>query len=270
MARSRGARVRNLKGETQTVFVRPATSRQELEEAYRLVYHSYLQRGYVAEDPARIRYTLFNMFPGTATFIGAANHDVVSTVTLIPDSPAGLPMDDIYRDELQPLRDQGRRITEVTMLADRRCDFERTIDMLLRLMKLVFDYATLVLKATDMCITINPRHEKFYRRFLLFEALGEMKTYPTVQDNPALLERLDLVRVREECEGRQHLIDQFFEDRTPLDEFDKRYRLSDDDVRYFCIELLPLLESASPEAMAHLREARPSCPWDEWLGRAAG
>ncbi|NIM71012.1 MAG: hypothetical protein GTO48_11300, partial [Xanthomonadales bacterium] len=76
---------------------------------------------------------------------------------------------EIYHEEVQPLRRRGRRLTEATMLADRRRQIRRALPMLMQLMKRVFDQATLMLHADDLCITINPRHETYYERYLLFE-----------------------------------------------------------------------------------------------------
>jgi hypothetical protein len=40
-----------------------------------------------------------------------------ATVSLVFDSPAGLPCDEVHGAELAPLRAQGRRLAEVTRLA---------------------------------------------------------------------------------------------------------------------------------------------------------
>ena len=248
----------------EAVDVRPASSRDELEKAYRLVYQSYLRRGYLAPDPDKIRVTAFNALPGTATFTSVVKDSVVATVSLVPDTPAQLPMDAIYHDKLQALRDSGRRLCEVTMLADRRVDIRRTLPMLLRLMKLVFDYTVLVLKATDLCITINPRHDDFYRRYLLFTPLGELRRYPSVRNNPALARRLDLVTVRERCKGNDLLQRLFYENRTPVPVFQNRYKMTSADLAYFLVEVSPALRDAPKRVLGYLRAQYPQCPWDEW------
>lgn len=255
-------------GLPEEVCVRPAASRDELEHAFRLVYVSYLQRGYVKPDPSEIRLNLHVIIPETMTFVGILNDEVIATVSLVPDTPIGLPMDDIYHDEVQALRERGRRVTEVSMLADRRLEIRRTLPMLMSLMKLVFDYATLVLKANDLCITINPRHEAFYRRYLLFSNLGGKRTYASVQDAPALAKRLDLDNVRAACAGIGLLERVFYESRTPHSTFEARYQLTCDDLHYFYVELTSLLAEAKPEAVAYLRERRPECPWDNWCTSA--
>ena len=177
--------------------------RAELESAYELVYHIYRSRDYIPANPSGLRLTIFNAFPSSVTFVGVVHDEVIATVSLIPDTPIGLPMDEIYRDEVQALRDAGRRLIEVTMLADRRLSVRRSLAMVLALMKLVFDYAALSLKATDLCITVNPHHDKFYDEYLLFSPLGGLRAYPSVSGNPSIARRQDLERVEEEFRRRR-------------------------------------------------------------------
>jgi len=244
----------------EAVTVHPVSSREELEQAFRLVYSSYLQRGYLVADPSEIRLGIHNMLPETATFVGLIRGEVIATVTVVPDSPIGLPMDEVYHDKTQALRDSGRTISEVTMLADRRLEIRRTLPMLMNLMK----YATLVLKANDLCITINPRHEAFYRRYLLFADMGEERSYHSVQDNPALAKRLNLDTVWEACSDSRLLQRVFFEERTAVSEFENRYALTCDDLHYFGFELTSVLRNPDPNEMDYLRDTHPSCPWDRW------
>jgi len=250
--------------------IRPSVSRWELEQAFRLVYLSFLQREYIEESASKLRFSIFNALPETVTFVADLREAIIATVTLVPDTPIGLPMDEIYHDEVQALRDQGRRLAEVTMLADRRHEIRRALPVVMQLMKRVFDYATLVLKANDLCITINPRHETYYRRFLLFQPLGGLKTYPSVRNNPALARRLDLDTVREACEGNQRLLRHFFTNRTPLETLHEHYAMAPQDIEYFFVERTQMLKRTDPEKLAYLRRLYPDCPWDTWLSGRSG
>ncbi len=246
--------------------IRPSAQRDELEQAYRLVYLSFLQREYIAESASKLRFSIFNALPETVTFVAELREAIIATVTLVPDTPIGLPMDEIYHEEVQALRDRGRKLAEVTMLADRRHEIRRALPVVMQLMKRVFDYATLVLKANDLCITINPRHETYYRRFLLFQPLGGLKTYPSVRNNPALARRLDLDNVREACEGNQRLLRHFFTNRTPLEDLRQHYAMTAEDIEHFFVHRTHMLHKTPPDQLAYLQELHPECPWDAWLG----
>ena len=246
------------------ISVRPALSREELEHAYRRVYWSFRERGYIEECPSETRVSIFNAFPTTVTFVCVLRGIVIASGTIVEDTEIGLPMDEIYHDELQGLRDAGRTLTEVTMLADRRRDVRRTLPMLLFLMKHIFDYVTLIVRADDMCITINPRHETFFQEYLLFKPLGPLRAYPSVKNHPALAKRLVLDTVMEECRTNEERWEQFFENRTPVNLLKKRYRMTCEDLRYFFIELTSIFRDASPETLDCLRKHYAECPWDEW------
>jgi hypothetical protein len=248
--------------ENTDLVIRPALSRAELESAYELVYENYRSRGYISPNSSGLRLTIFNAFPSTITFVGVVHGEVIATVSLIPDTPGGLPMDEIYHDEVQSLRDEGRRLVEVTMLADRRLSVRRSLAMVLTLMKLVFDYTTLSLKATDLCITVNPHHDKFYHEYLLFTPLGGLRAYPSVSGNPAIARRLDLLHVEEECQGRPMLLRRFYEDRTPLSLFEQRYQMTGDDLRYFFMERTQIFQESPPYMLNRLKSYYPDFKWD--------
>ena len=250
-----------LQGHLGEVRISPARSRDHLEEAYKLVYLNYVRRGYIPENPSEMRFTIFNAFPNTVTFVADLHEKLVATVTLVDDTPAGLPMDEIYHEELQTLRDQGRHVTEVTMLADRRLSVSRSFFMLIRLMKLVFDYATLYLNASDLCITVNPHHDRFYQDYLLFTPMGGLRAYPSVANNPALARRLDLNGVREICREHANLLSHFYEDRTPVQEFEERFKMSEEDLRYFYTKQSDVLAEAPEYIVRHLRGIYPLMDW---------
>ena len=174
------------------VLLTPARSMEELRQAYRLVYHSYLDRGYIEANEMGERFGFHNLLPETTTFVGMLKTTVIATVTLVVDTSMGLPMEEIYHDELEPLRREGQRLGEVTMLADRRQQFRRTLPMVLALFRVLMDHAIEVAKIDQLCITLNPRHADFYRELLHFHPLGGEKSYPSVRDNPALAMRFPL------------------------------------------------------------------------------
>lgn len=246
------------------VSVRPAASRDELEQAYRLVYASYRRRDYIDESQSGIRVSIYNAFPSTVTFVSVLEETVIATVTLVPDSPVGLPMDEIYHEEVAGLRRDHRRLAEVTMLADRRSEVRRALPMLLLLMKRVFDYATLVLDADDLCITINPRHEGYYERYLMFRPLGGLREYPSVRGNPALAKRLDLRQSQQDKAATDELVELFLANRTPPHLLADLYRMTPEDLEYFFVRRSPVFMEASEEAVRCLQSFYPDCPWDEW------
>jgi|GEM_PF-1153035 len=169
-----------------------AETREELEKAYRIVHDSYLKEGYIDPHPSGMRISLFNCIAKTTTFISTMNGDVLSTMTLFPDSPLGLPIDSAYKEEINKLRNKGRYIAEVGCLASHPSYKSSSLNGPLHLNKITLNYAQEYLKADDLVIAIHPKHELFYEHIMLFDKIGDIVMYPNVKENPAIAMRINL------------------------------------------------------------------------------
>ena len=173
-----------------------ATDRDTVEQAFRLQHDQYVSQGYMDAHPSGWRLSLHNALPSTRVFVARDGRRVVATMTLIADSPLGLPMDEIYADELRSFRDQKRDLAEVSGLA-LRPEYQRSgVAILLRLIRMLALYAAEVANVSELCITINPRHAAFYRKAFYFRDIGGLKQYGKVNGAPALALGLDLDIVR--------------------------------------------------------------------------
>ena len=167
--------------------IKIAETKEELFKAFRLVYTEYFDQGYVTKShPLAIQYGVHNFLPKTCVFIFQSFRDVVSTIAYIPDTPMfGLPLDSLYREEADRLRQQGRKVVEIGSLATEKSLRGRNVVMYLY--KAVINYA-LMTGANDLCLTVNPKHVRFYSDIMLCEQIGEEKYYPWV-GAPAVLMR---------------------------------------------------------------------------------
>ena len=186
----RSALLRNKLDDIDRPAIKIAESRDELEQAFSLVYQEYQKLGYITEpDPSQMSISIYNFLPETAVFIFKSYLTVISTLTQVFDSKLfGLPMDVLYRDELAPLRDKDRKLVEIVALATTRDRRWRNVFMYLT--RAMFWYA-LYQQVNDLCITVNPKHVEFYKTIFLFEDLGPEKHYPKV-NAPAVALRLNL------------------------------------------------------------------------------
>jgi hypothetical protein len=241
---------------------RPVSNREEMERACRLVYRRYLWRGYLSPDyPYPFKISLHNALPQTVTFIALLRREVVATAVLIPDSPLGLPMEQVYKAEIDSLRNQHRKIAEVSMLASNPDVIGKYVSMMLGcsklfvmlgLFKVLFDYACEKLGLDDLCIAIHPRHLSTYR-FLLFERFGETKAYPGAGGNPAVAKRLDIKQAQEKCRPRRNLYRMFFVRKTNSGVFEQKITLTPSDLRYFFVEKTDIFKRATPSQMDYVR-----------------
>ena len=178
-------------GENDRFCMALAVSAEQRERCWRIVYDEYVTQGYAKPDRLGMRYTLHDALPDTGTFLVSEQGRDAGTVSVYPDSPLGLPADDSFREEIDILRDGGRQPVEVGRLTIRR---EHTNErcVLTAMFDILSLYSRCILQATDLVITVNPSHAKFYERMLLFERIGEEKEMGCVCGAPAVPMRLDL------------------------------------------------------------------------------
>lgn len=168
-----------------------ARSLHDVLYAWQLVYNAYVNVGLIDPNAHGIHLVPQAVHPGTAVIVGKNSGAIASTMSVYADRPTGLPLDHVYRRELDGLRHQGRRLVEVGLFADRREKIERTFAALIELMRHVF-YFSIHSGATDIVIGVHPDHASFYQRFLAFETFAEPSVCPAVKDHPMVPLRMKL------------------------------------------------------------------------------
>lgn len=177
----------NHPGHTMLVASDVATRRR----AYALAHRIYHGCGYASEEQGLI-VSPHDANPNTLTLLAVDEEGRdAATITLVFDSPAALPCDEIYGEELNTLRTQGRRLVEVTRLAVDE-EHQRSRMLLVRLFNFIYIFARRVKGFDDFVIEVNPRHVNYYRRLLCFDQVGPERPCPRVHGAPAVLLRLDL------------------------------------------------------------------------------
>lgn len=170
-----------------------ADTLQNVEEAWGLVYQAYRRDNLIDANPHEIHTTPQAVGPQTAVILACLGPVLVGTLSVYADLDGGLPLDGVYRNEIDALRQSGRRLVEVGLFADRREHIHRAADGLFELMRFAYYFGS-HLKADDGIIGVHPRHAPFYMRLLGFEKIGPVRSYPTVKDRAVVLLRR---RIRE-------------------------------------------------------------------------
>ena len=164
----------------------------EVESAWRLVHDSYARIGLIEPNSAGVHTVPHAVHPDTAVIVGFEPGDqIVSTMSAYLDRPGGLPLDAVYADQLNAMRQQGARLMEVGLFADRREKITRTLSALMDLMRFTFYYGV-HRRATDIVIGVHPHHAGFYRRVLAFSDFGEEAGCPSVNGSPMVPLRLPI------------------------------------------------------------------------------
>ena len=160
-------------------------------EASTLVDRRYTDRGYQtkAAEPD----------PHLFTFVAYDEGELVGTVSIRIDSEKGLSADELYKDELDVLRQGGCKLCEFTRLAVDVVNVSKPV--LAGLFHTAYLYAGEVHACTFVVIEVNPRHVPFYRRALKFEPIGPERTNKRVEAPAVLL----CASVRRDCRRAQEV-----------------------------------------------------------------
>jgi ribosomal protein S18 acetylase RimI-like enzyme len=200
-----------------SVTYKIAQEASEFEDAFELVWDSYVKVGLQADDGMHLRITKYHLLPSTKVLVAIhrpeldkKNPDydklkepgiVVGTLTLVLDSPLGLPMEEICCQEVAALRNTGRSVAEVIALAVNP-DFRKD-NIMMYLYKLMFQYARYK-GVTDLACSVTKKHIKFYRRMLLFKPMGELKKYSAANQLETQCHRLDLQHAEQKAKDVYH------------------------------------------------------------------
>lgn len=178
-------------GLSRVITARIASTRDEFEQAFALVAAKYRERGYAGPGASPYRFTPYHALPGTQTIVAKDGDRVVATLSMVRDSrPMGLPMENVYGDEVARLRREGRHMAEITGLASEGLgarEFLRTFRSLIRLVLQSHAHRG----GDSWVITVHPRHASYYRESLGFIPLGPQRAHPSVQGHPAEAYLLD-------------------------------------------------------------------------------
>jgi hypothetical protein len=176
--------------DSQLFHIRMADTAGRRKAAALLIQKMYGWRGYEVDPHDQHA-------PNRITLYADCEGETVGTMSLCLDDPeVGLPADENFRDKLDELRAQGRRLCEPSRLAIDKHVSKRVFASLIHIS---YIYAHNIHGYTDYVIEVNPRHLMFYKRMLGFGDFGGERHCSRVQA-PAVLLRLELSHMSEQIE----------------------------------------------------------------------
>jgi hypothetical protein len=188
----------------QIFHIRMANSHGRREAASLLLRKMYGWRGYAVD--AGVQHA-----PNKITLFAETGGETVGTMSLCLDNEEiGLPADENFRDKLDELRAQHRRLCEPSKLAIDKGVSKRVFAALIHIS---YIYACNIHGYTDYVIEVNPRHVMFYKRMLGFRDFGGERECSRV-GAPAVLLRLDLAYMGEQIRKFGGLMEQNGNERS--------------------------------------------------------
>ncbi len=173
--------------EQDSMTIRLADCDGHRNRANMLLNRMYAWRGYGASHK-------LPSTPNCVTFTATSQDDVIGTLTLTVDSPAGLAVDETFKEEIERFRSApGAKLCELTKFAFDTSSPARP--RLASLFHLIFIYGSMHYDCTDLFIEVNPRHRRFYEVMLDFAPVGAPKMNSRV-NAPAQLMWLNVGNIR--------------------------------------------------------------------------
>jgi hypothetical protein len=173
----------------QEFRIRMANSRGTRDAGSLLLKKMYSWRGYSIEPPS-------GYDPNKLMLTADTGGKTVGTMSLCFDSRVGLPADENFRDKLDELRAQNRRLCEPSRLA---IDWYTPKRVFAALMHISYIYSHKTHGYSDYVIEVNPRHAAFYKRMLGFRDLADERMC-TRANAPAVLLRVECQYMADQIE----------------------------------------------------------------------
>ena len=162
----------------------------EKEAAFRLVHDMYVRRGIISPSESGCQLSIYHLLPTTTIFIATYNDKVIGTISLIEDSPLGIPMEDVHRKEILTLRLAGLRFAEVGALAVTKDRRGKGISLMLY--NIMIRWATQHRLIRNLAIAVHPRIETFFKVIFLFKKMGQVQKYKKLNNALSVPLVLDL------------------------------------------------------------------------------
>ena len=210
---------------------RIAFSREELTGAFELVYRSYVAKRYIEPHPGGVVYQSTFGLPSSRTLVALSQAgEVLGTLTLVGDNPLGLQLEATYSAEVQSLRDEGRKLAEVTCLAAEPAAEIRPRAVFFALTEFALHYACWQ-QYDDLLLAIHPRHYRFYWHCFRVYPVGPCRPHGPVRGNPAVCCRIDMHHLQRNMLPR--LWQQYFSRMRPKEHY-AGSPITPSDHLYFC------------------------------------
>jgi N-acyl-L-homoserine lactone synthetase len=189
---------------SREITVRKTGSRDELEAIFRLRYESYLRKGYIHSNPDGVMHDEWDELSTTIHFVAIRNGEIIGAVRLVLDSTKGLPMERVFPEAINRLREQGRTVAEASTLVVAGDQSGSCRRLWMGLCRTLWEEAE-SRHVDELCIAVTPNHLGFYKR-LLFKKIGKARQYMSLNGILAypLRVRVAEVRIRHKSQGGDH------------------------------------------------------------------
>jgi hypothetical protein len=246
--------------------IRIANQLELRRKAYELLHQIYSQMGIAPDVPDGMWLSIHDALPETTTFLAENDQgEIDGALTVVFDSPIGLPADALYKGEIDRIRSAGRKICEIISLGISDTA-EGSVKTLAGLFYCAYLLGWRSKKSTDFVITVHADYENFYCRHLLFKKIGAVRNYAKVKGAPTVLLHLplmlpDMLKEEEKLHVFPLRLIDHSEKKTQevIEKIEAMLLpISEEELRYFFIEKTDTWEKATPQQKDYIRKIYPT------------
>lgn len=174
------------RGAASHIVIKLAETQEELEQAFKVLHDAYVDEGWMDSQISGLRMTKFHSLPMTAVLIAKdmTQNQVVGTISVIRNSPLGLPLDSVY--SLHSVKAKYSNLAEISSLAIRKDYRTAPAQLFWPLIRSVIRYSRDVMHVDAYVIGVHPTRHDLYTAVLGFNPMKETSTkdYGFVKNAP--------------------------------------------------------------------------------------
>jgi hypothetical protein len=194
------------------IMIRLAATRDQVVRANRLVFKNYAELGYWSDDPEELARNHYLGLPTRHVILITEASSLIGTISVIVDSPDGIPADRFQPETVCALRRQSRRLAELSCFAISKSQ-PHPATLLHFLMAFILQYSFYYLAIDRFVAVCTPQHARFYQRYYGFRRGNASAFYDYVHVKAQML-TLDLFEGFESFRQKYDTVDSggnFFE-----------------------------------------------------------
>ncbi|MCP4408942.1 MAG: GNAT family N-acetyltransferase [Gammaproteobacteria bacterium] len=171
-------------------IVKIADTLNEIEQAYTMLQDCYQESGILSNRKSTpMRITKYQIIPSTSLIVLKLHDEVIGTISLIEDSPFGLPIDQM--SDFHFLRKTGKKIAEVSSFAIKKQYRMKGLQFLI--INFILRYSQSIAGIDFWVISTHPKTINFYRKLLGFLPIDrKSRKYDFVEGSEAYSQYLNI------------------------------------------------------------------------------
>lgn len=165
------------------IEIRVAKNQNEINQAFKLLYDSYVTSGLMDVKDHEIRVTKYHCLPTSIIIVALLDGEVIGTITHILDSQLGLPSDSAV--DLSSFRKNGKRISEVSALAINK-KYRRSQVILYAMIRYMYFYASIYAGVDYFIIGVRSNVASYYEALFFYKRFKTKKiAHQFVKNSPS-------------------------------------------------------------------------------------